>query len=79
MKAMLNKLFPLSYRCKSSKEMLLSLLCYLAMMVIGGLVRGTTAYFDFFPAAGGMIALLASIYTFGGIALLTAHYLTKTK
>ncbi len=70
----LKKLFPLSFRSKSLKELLISILIYIAINLVGGLVLGLLSVV---PLVGFVFAFLnglLSLYTLVGVVLASLHF-----
>jgi len=68
------KIFPLSFRGSGLKDMLISILLYMAINVVSGWVLGLL---NGIPLIGGVFTLVAwliSFYTLGGIVFAVANY-----
>ncbi len=64
---MIKYVFPLSYRYDTPKKVFISLLCYIAIYMIG----------CYIPVS--LVSLVSSIYVFVGGGILMVNYILKNK
>ena len=75
---MIKNLFYFSFRPKDIKGLIVSFIIYVAINLIGVLLRKLFVFL-FLALLGGIIGLLTNIYSFIGICLLLYHYLIEIK
>ncbi|MBR6572196.1 MAG: hypothetical protein IKK77_00555 [Clostridia bacterium] len=75
---MIKKLFYFSFKPQNIKGLILSFIIYVAINLIGVLLRKLFVFL-FLALLGGLIGLLTNIYSFIGICLLLYHYLIEIK
>ena len=75
---MIKNLFYLSFRPKDSKGVFVSLIIYIAINLLGVLVRNVFSFFSL-GLLGGLVGLITSVYSFLGIIILLYNYLIKNK
>ena len=67
-------LFPWSFKNKTMKDLIVSILIYMAINIVGGIVCGLLASF---PLVGFVFSLLGGalgIYTLAGVILASLHF-----
>ena len=70
----LKTLFPWSFKNKTMKDLIVSILIYMAINIVGGIVCGLLASF---PLVGFVVSLLGGalgIYTLAGVILASLHF-----
>lgn len=67
---MIKKIFPLSFRKKTVK----SLLLYLAIYIGTSLTRGVINHLTDLDSVGGAVGLLGSVYAFAGLFILALFH-----
>ena len=75
---MIKNIFYLSFRPKDIKGLIASFIIYVAINLIGVLLRKLFVFL-FLGLLGGLIGLITSIYSFMGICLLLYHFLIEIK
>ena len=68
------KIFPLSFRGASLKDMLIGVLIYMAINVVAGWVLGLFSGVPLIGAACMLVAWIISFYTLGGIVFTVLNY-----
>ena len=68
------KIFPLSFRGASLKDMVIGILIYMAINVVSGLVLGLLNGIPLIGAVFTLVAWLISFYTLGGIVFTVLNY-----
>ena len=68
------KIFPLSFRGASLKDMVIGILIYMAINVVSGLVLGLLNGIPLIGAVFTLVAWLISFYTLGGIVSTVLNY-----
>ena len=75
---MIRNIFYLSFRPKDIKGLITSFIIYVAINLVGVLLRKLFVFL-FLGLLGGLIGLVTSVYSFIGICLLLYHYLVENK
>lgn len=75
---MIKNIFYLSFRPKDIKGLIASFIIYVAINLIGVLLRKLFVFL-FLGLIGGLIGLVTSVYSFIGICLLLYHFLIEIK
>ncbi len=75
---MIKNIFYLSFRPTEAKGFFASFIIYIAINLIGAVLRKIFALL-FLELIGGIIGLITSVYSFIGICLLLYHYLIKIR
>ena len=68
------KIFPLSFRGASLKDMVIGILIYMAINVVSGLVLGLLNGIPLIGMVFTLVAWLISFYTLGGIVFTVLNY-----
>ncbi len=70
----LKKLFPLSFRNKSIKDLIVCILIYIAINVVGSLVLGLLSILPIIGFVFSFVSGLLGIYTLVGVVLASLSY-----
>ena len=70
----LKKLFPWSFKNKSMKDLIVSILIYMAINIVGGLVFGLLSAIPLIGFVFSLISGLPGIYTLAGVILASLHF-----
>ncbi len=68
------KIFPLSFRGASLKDMVIGILLYMAINVVAGWVLGLLSGIPLVGAVCTLVAWVISFYTLGGIVFTVLNY-----
>lgn len=70
----LKKLFPWSFKNKTMKDLIVSILIYMAINIVGGLVFGLLSAIPLIGLVFSLISGLLGIYTLAGVILASLHF-----
>ena len=65
----LNKVFPISFKCKEKEAFIKALIIYIVAGVVGGLIIGLLSRIPFVGVLFGLMGYLAEVYVTAGIVL----------
>lgn len=75
----IKQLFPLSFRGAELKDMIVSILLYIAVAAVAGILLFVIAFIPIVNIVGGIVGAIVDIYIIAGIVLAVLNFLNVLK